>query len=342
MSVTKKKGKASLPKAFELEPLEDQQIMLLAHVRTLTAIKTLNESVHTGTNMMKLKATKVNLEYAGFKEETDETGKKTKKKFHKKETIELDTYVIKGLKGLVRHLWMDLLDSVGISGCHTTDRVEYGKEKKLTIPNGSYVHSLGACVYQGKNKPRKPRNEGCLTYQMFGGRLEQSIITVKSVLVAKANGKKRIPVSASKIEPSRPITFAHVSNETRNVMTIDNKPIQDFRESFFDSNFVLNINVAQCNLVQIGALAEALFHAKVLGGGKTAGYGEITIDRVELKSFQEKQQVVMTEDGLRLQAAKRERNLNPTLQKAFTEWYAYKELHRAVKKADRLTAIETA
>ncbi|MFQ5980505.1 MAG: hypothetical protein ACE5OZ_20395 [Candidatus Heimdallarchaeota archaeon] len=342
MSITKKKGKKSLPTAFELEPLENQQLMLYAYVRTKTAIKTLNESVHTGTNMMKLKPTKVYLEYTGFKEEMDETGKKIRKKVEKQETIELDTYLVKGLKGLVRHLWMDLLDSVGISGCHTTGRAKYGKEGKSTIPDGSYVHPLGACVDQGKKKLRKSRKEGCLTYQVFGAMLEPSIITVKSVLVARANGKKKIPTTSEVIAPSRLVTFAHIANETRNVMTIDNKPIQDFRESFFDSDFVLTINVTQCNLVQIGALAEALFHAKVLGGGKTAGYGEIAIDRVELKGIQEQQQVIMTENGLELQTDNQEHDLNPLLQEAFADWYAYKELHRTVKKVERSPAIETA
>ncbi|MFQ5979750.1 MAG: hypothetical protein ACE5OZ_16595 [Candidatus Heimdallarchaeota archaeon] len=330
MSMTKKnrKSKMNKPQAeiFDLESLESPRVVLKAYVQTLSAIKTLNEAVQNGTYMMKLKPTAVFIEYQG-------KDNKTKKRTKKTRTIYLETYQVKGLKGLVRHLLMELLDALGISGCHSTNRISFGKEERLTIPSDSNVHPLGACV-KGKDKTRK---DGCLTYQIFGAMLEQSIIKFGPILIAQANGNK-LPASATVIQPKRKVFFVHAATEARNVMTIEHKPIQEFREGYFDGDFILRIDVTQCRPEQIGALAEALFRAEELGGGKTAGYGQIAIDLVELCAIEEKRHIESTEHGLEKRVTKKEQNLGAKLQEAYAAWGAYKEAHRTICK-EELTGV---
>ncbi|MFQ5980318.1 MAG: hypothetical protein ACE5OZ_19455 [Candidatus Heimdallarchaeota archaeon] len=328
---TNKTSKNSFQEAFDLELLEGERLMLKAYVRSLSAIKTLNEAIHNGTYMAKLKPTAVYLEYEGQEKKTImENGKKKQvtKKVKKTTTLYLETYLVKGLKGLLRHLLMALLDALGISGCHSTDRLTYGKNEQSAIPDGSFVHPLGACV----KEDGKTRQEGCLTYQIFGAMLKQSIIKVDQVLIAQANGNT-IPKTAKGIEPSRKVVFAHIATEVRNVMTIEQKPIQEFREHYFDSDFVISVDVTHCTLEQLGAFVEALFHAKELGGGKTAGYGKIAIDRVDLQRITEQRQIILTENGFETQTTIQERNLPTMLQEAFLAWQAYKEAHRTIHKA---------
>ncbi len=337
---TSKTGKDSLPEAFDLERLEGERRVLRAYVRSLSAIKTLNEAIHNATYMAKLKPTPVYLEYGGQEKKTVTGNGKKKhvtKKTTKTKTLYLETYLVKGLKGLLRHLVMALLDGLGISGCHSTTRLTYGKNEQAAIPAGSFVHPLGACVKEGG----KTRQEGCLTYQIFGAMLNKSIIKVDQVLIAQANGNT-IPKTAKVIKPSRKVVFAHIATEVRNVMTIEQKPIQDFREHYFDTDFVLSIDVTQCTLTQLGTLVEALFHAKELGGSKTAGYGKITIERVELQGITEQRQIVLTDNGFEPQTTIQERNLPIMLQDAFLAWETYKETHRTIPKAAKPIGEATA
>jgi hypothetical protein len=171
--------------------------------------------------------------------------------------------------------------------------------------------------------------------------LNKSIIKVDPVLIAQANGNT-IPKTAKVVKPSRKVVFAHIATEARNVMTIDQKPIQDFREHYFDTDFVLSIDVTQCTLEQLGALIEALFHAKELGGSKTAGYGKITIDRVELQCITEQRQILLTDNGLEPQTTTQERSLPTMLQDAFLAWQAYKETHRTIPKTAKPVSEATA
>ncbi|MHA2232094.1 MAG: hypothetical protein ACXAB4_06365 [Candidatus Hodarchaeales archaeon] len=331
----KKTRKNRFPEAFDLELLEGERQVLRAYVQSLSAIKTLNEAIHNGTYMAKLKPTPVYLEYDGQEKKTiTENGKKKRvtKKLKKTKTLYLETYLVKGLKGLLRHLLMALLDALGVSGCHSTNRLTYGKEEQSAIPDSSFVHPLGACVKEDS----KTRQEGCLTYQIFGAMLEQSIIRVDQVLIAQANGNT-IPKTVKVVEPSRKVVFAHIATEVRNVMTIEQKPIQDFREHYFDTDFVISVDVTQCTLEQLGALVEAFFHAKELGGGKTAGYGKIAIDRVDLQGITEQRQIVLTEKGFEPKTTIQERSLPAMLQEAFLAWEAYKETHRTIHKAAKPT-----
>ncbi len=335
-----KTGKDSFPAAFDLEQLEGERRVLRAYVRSLSAIKTLNEAVHNGTYMAKLKPTPVYLEYGGQGTKTiTENGKKkhVTKKAKKTKTLYLETYLVKGLKGLLRHLVMALLDALGISGCHSTARLTYGKNDQAAIPEGSFVHPLGACV----KEDGKTRQEGCLTYQIFGAMLNKSIIKVDPVLIAQANGNT-IPKTAKVVQASRKVVFAHIATEVRNVMTIEQNPIQDFREHYFDTDFMLSMDVTQCTLEQLGALVEALFHAKELGGSKTAGYGKIAIERVELQGIIEQRQILLTENGFEPQTTTQEWSLPTMLQDAFLAWEAYKETHRTIPKAAKPIGEATA
>jgi hypothetical protein len=309
---------------FELEVLRGSRRFLKAFVITLSAIKTLNEAVQNGTYLMKLKATPVSFDYKSKKGE-----KKTK-------ALYLDTYQVKGIKGMIHHLLMFLLDSIGISVCHSTDRLTFGQKEVPAISSHSHVHPLGACV-KGNDKTRK---DGCLIYQLFGGMLEQSIIKVDPILVAKANGDT-IPKSATNFQASRKVFFVHSATEARNVLTIEQKPIQDFREGYFDGDFVISIEVTQCQPEQIGALAEALFRAEELGRGKTTGYGKITIDRVELVEVTQHRQIVKTEKGLEKQITTQEQRRETQLHEAYAAWEAEKERTRTIPKAE-VAAIQPA
>lgn len=310
--------------AFELELLESSRRFLKASVITLSAIKTLNEAVQNGTYLMKLKPTPVSFDYIV-------------KGVKKRKTLYLDTYQVKGIKGMVRHLLMSLSDSIGISVCHTTDRLTFGQKEIPAIPSDSHVHPLGACV-KGDDKTRA---DGCLIYQLFGGLLEQSIIKVEQILVVKANSAT-IPKTAKNIQASRKVFFVHSATEARNVLTIEQKSIQDFREGYFDGEFVITIEVTQCRPEQIGALAEALFRAEELGRGKTTGYGKITIDRVELVEVKQHRQIVKTENGLEKQVKIQTQKRETQLHEAYTDWEAYKEKQRSISKKQLETALVSA
>lgn len=322
-----KKVRTKRVEEYDLELLEGPRVELRAFVQTFSAIKTLNEAVQNGTYMMKLKPTAVYVEYTG-------QDKKTRTKTKKDKTLYLETYQLKGLKGLLRHQLMRLLDSIGIGCCHSTNRTTFGKDEQLAIPFNSHVHPLGDCV----KEKGKTRGDGCLIYQIFGAMLEQSIIKVEPVLITQTNGKK-LPTSATVIQPSRKVFFGHTATETRNVMTIEQRPIQNFREGYFDGDFVFSIDVTHCNPEQIGALAEALFRAKELGAGKTAGYGKIGIERVELWSIEETRQIIPTEHGLEKKGTTEERNLGEKLHKAYAAWEVYKETQRTMSQVELKPAI---
>jgi CRISPR/Cas system CSM-associated protein Csm3 (group 7 of RAMP superfamily) len=310
--------------SFELELLRGARRFLKAFVITLSAIKTLNEAVQNGTYLMKLKPTPVSFDYMV-------------KGVKKRKTLYLDTYQVKGIKGMIRHLLMVLLDSIGISVCHSTDRLTFGQKETPTIPSDSHVHPLGACVKEDD----KTRADGCLIYQLFGGMLEQSIIRVEPILVAKANNDT-IPKTATNLQASRKVFFVHSATEARNVLTIEQKPIQDFREGYFDGEFVISIEVTHCRPEQIGALAEALFRAEELGRSKTTGYGKITIDRVELVEVTQQRQIVKTENGLEKQIKSQQHNLGMQLHEAYAAWEAYKESYRMISKKELATALMNA
>ncbi|MFW9914613.1 MAG: hypothetical protein ACFFGZ_03295 [Candidatus Thorarchaeota archaeon] len=310
--------------SFELELLRGSSLFLKAFVTTLSAIKTLNEAVQNGTYLMKLKPTRISFDYM-------------LKGAKKRKTLYLDTYQVKGIKGMIRHLLMFLLDCIGISVCHSTDRLTFGQKETPAIPNGSHVHPLGACV-KGDDKTRA---DGCLIYQLFGGLLEQSIIKVEPILVVKANGDT-IPKTAKNLQASRKVFFVHSATEARNVLTIEQKPIQDFREGYFDGEFVISIEVTKCHPEQIGALAEALFRAEELGRGKTTGYGKITIDRVELVEVKQQRQIVKTENGLEKQIKIQTQKRETKLHEAYAAWEAYKESYRMISKKELVTALMNA
>lgn len=130
------------------QPVESLLIFKL----NLPIVKTLNGSIAGGNTGCMLRSQNVTVNY--------------KKNTKWQEKI-VKTYIIKGLRGAVRHAVMEECKAKGIEVCHTTNKEEDKSQNKLLVDG---FHLLGSCI----NKKE------CIIHQIFGSMRQESIISVSS------------------------------------------------------------------------------------------------------------------------------------------------------------------
>ncbi|MHA1215588.1 MAG: RAMP superfamily CRISPR-associated protein [Candidatus Hodarchaeales archaeon] len=216
-------------------------------VRAYTPIaKPLNGSLPSSKTSHLLKLWSFDYEY--------KNGKETK-------TSSATAYMIKGLRGSLRHQVMECCKKHGLEVCHTSD--------KKTDQNGNSLLPKGFHL-QGTCSPEKE----CLVHAVFGSKQHKSKIRVSTKPIAN--------VSHKSFQTKTQFQNVHISTENRVVLTFDDRSIQDFGERYFSGEFEFEIDVTECTPTELGMLIEATMSMKKLGRGYNAGYGELTILKMHL------------------------------------------------------------
>ncbi len=172
-----------------------------------------------------------------------------------------ETYLIKGIRGAVRHQVMKLCHSHGLEVCHTSDK-ETDKHGNQLLPKG--FHLIGSC----KN------TDECIIHQVFGSKRSTSLISVYADPITSINhATARISQNLQNVQ---------IATEHRMVQSYDGNSIQDFGERYFSGEFYFEIDVTQCEKSQLGMLIEAIMNLHKLGGGFNSGYGHIRIQKFQL------------------------------------------------------------
>ncbi|MFQ6123858.1 MAG: RAMP superfamily CRISPR-associated protein [Candidatus Heimdallarchaeota archaeon] len=173
----------------------------------------------------------------------------------------VETYLIKGLRGALRHSAMSLLREAGLEVCHSSDK-EATQEGKALIPEG--FHPLGAC-----------EKDPCILNRIFGWMRHQSRIAV----YADPIGCPKHKTFAADV-PLQPVQIA---TENRVALTFDHEAIQDFGERYFSGEFRFHIDVSALEPEELGLVIQSAMTLHRLGRGFNAGYGHIKIQQLTLE-----------------------------------------------------------
>ncbi len=165
-------------------------------------------------------------------------------------------YLIKGLRGTIRHRVMAQCNERGLEVCHTSDK-ETDKKGNRFLPEG--FHLIGNCVENGE----------CIVHSIFGSRGHRSKIRVSSLPIAYITQKT--------YKTDYKIQNVRISTENRVNLSYDGKSIQDFGERYFTGDFEFEIDVTECNPSELGLLVEAVMYLQKLGRGYNSGYAEIIV-----------------------------------------------------------------
>ncbi|MFX1255892.1 MAG: RAMP superfamily CRISPR-associated protein [Promethearchaeota archaeon] len=224
------------------------------------------------------------------------------KKGKKLQEDQVEAYLIKGLRGCLRHSVMKVCYDLGLEVCHTSDKKE-DKEKRSLVPNG--FHLLGECV-NGAN------DQECIVHAVFGSKGHEGKIRVFSYPIA--NVKHETAQFAVEVQD------VQLATENRVCMSFDNKPIQDFKEKYFSGGFTFEIDVTRLNMIERGLIIEALMNVERLGRGYNSGYGQVKILEFQLLKRQVKRIPVWNEDKFIVKEEITEESLKDEAIKAMEAW----------------------
>jgi len=276
-------------------------------------------------------------------------GIKNNKKVIKEEYV--DTYLIKGIRGALRHAVMKICKQYGYEVCHSTDKTEIKdpnqsrdrdnteknntenidpktKKKKVKmlsiLPEG--FHPIGTCL--------KSKTGECLVHTIFGSIRKESKFRVHCNPVADVN--KKTATFQTKVQ------LMTAKMENRTVFSYDNIPAQNFEERYISGFFSFELNVSKCEPKELGMLLEAAIHISRLGRGYNAGYGSIQILSYEIFKCEiifgstwnaELQKHMLTEES-------KEVALPEKAQEALEAWHEY--VKKQVTNSASISILNTA
>ncbi|MBU0958749.1 MAG: hypothetical protein KKB31_02260, partial [Nanoarchaeota archaeon] len=226
-----------------------------------TQLKTENGNIGARSEMLKL-----NTVIENYNSSETEKGKKN-----------ITLYKIKGLKGWLRHKYMDYYLKKGIEVCYSSSKENY-KDRKLEIPKG--FHLLGEC--KGK----------CPIYKIFGG------IVTKKEASSELSKQSRINVWCNgvlskthfdklkerKLKKYLKSKYNVMSYNSENSLCLgtDGQGIQNFGEKFVSGDFEFFIDVDKLDNEELKTLIDVLLNTDLkLGRGKTRGCGFIEIKQIK-------------------------------------------------------------
>jgi len=216
-------------------------------VKVYTPIcKPLNGSLPSSKISHMLKLSPFNYQYT--------SGKETK-------TKTTTAYMIKGLRGVLRHQVMANCKEHGLEVCHTSDK-ETTRQGKSLISEG--FHLAGSCL---------EKNE-CIVHAVFGSKGNKSKIRVSSLPIAN--------ISHKTFQTDFRFNNVHISTENRVALTYEGETIQDFSERYFSGEFEFEIDVSECTAEETGMIIEGVMYMYRLGRGHNTGYGELKIKKMKL------------------------------------------------------------
>jgi len=200
----------------------------------------------------------------------------------------VEAYLIKGLKGLLRHAAMECARSKGLEVCHTSDKTEDKQGNKL-IPEG--FHPLGSCY---------PQNE-CILHRIFGSMHVPSKIRVWANPVAN--------IKHEEYEVSSPVNKMQVATENRIALSYGGTAIQDFRESYISGDFTFFIDITKLGEEEVQFLLESLLYVEGMGGGVNSGYGRIILRKIAVEEVKEIRRLIPNGNGYDVKYEERVRAL---------------------------------
>ena len=233
-----------IPETTEDEPITTKTRRIL-RVEVYTPIaKTLNGHIPSSTMSNMLRLTPTPYTY-------------TVKDKQKTSTVE--TYLIKGLRGLLRHSLMEICQQHGIEACHTSEKTHTQKGDPL-IPPG--FHPTGTC------------DPPCIIHQLFGSLTSPSKIKTWADPIANFQHKTH--------KTEDPVQHLHIAIDRRMALSYDGKAIQHFQDRYFSGTFTIQTDVTKLTPVQLGALVDTILNLQQLGADKASGYGHLTLKRLQL------------------------------------------------------------
>lgn len=216
--------------------------------------------------------------------------KKTKDGEEKVNNKNVQLRMIKGLKGWLRHKYMEYYLNKGTEVCYSSSKEAF-KDRKLEIPKG--FHLLGDC--EGK----------CPIYLIFGGvsakKGKSSELSKTSRMVIWANpviSRKRFNSQSEEIRKKLTERFNIMTFNVENglVVGINDESLQNFGKEFVSGEFDIFIDVTKLNDEEFKTLLEVLLTTKnQLGGNKTYGNGKIEIKKIIYENVIDK--IDLSEDG---------------------------------------------
>ncbi len=222
--------------------------------------KPLNGSLPRSNTSHMLRLTPITYKYKNGK-----TEKKT----------QVQTYLLKGLRGAVRHAVMGVCNDIGLEVCHTTDK-ETTKDGTSLLPSG--FHLLGSCGENG---------ESCIVHNLFGSMRKEGKITVCADPIANI---------LHKTGQVQGIQNVHIATENRICLTYDRKTAQDFSERYFSGNFTYEVDVTECSLEELGLLIHAVVQLDRYSRGYNAGYGHLKTLKLSLLSKTAKHDLICNQN----------------------------------------------
>lgn len=184
-------------------------------------------------------------------------------------------YLIKGLRGALRHSAMSLLHEAGLEVCHSSDK-ETTQEGKSLISEG--FHPLGAC-----------EKDPCILNRIFGWMRHQSRIAVYADPIESPKHK-----SFTAEVPLQPV---HIATENRVALTFEHKAIQDFGERYFSGVFHFRVDVSSLEPEELGLVIQSAMTLHRLGRGFNAGYGYIKIQQLTLEQVTTERRLQWDDNG---------------------------------------------
>ncbi len=231
-------------------------------------------------------------------------GKETK-------TSTATAYMIKGLRGALRHQVMTHCKERGLEVCHTSDKETDQKGNSL-LPEG--FHLLGSCT----------DSDECIVHAVFGSKGNSSKIRVSAKPIANISHKTfQAPVSIQNVQ---------IATEKRVALTFEGKAIQDFGERYLAGEFEFEIDITKCTPEEMGMIIEATMYMHKLGGGYNAGYAELQIKGLDLvKSTTNRQPKITDQNSFTIEEEIDEEKLPEEFTNALTAWKKHLREYKEVK-----------
>jgi hypothetical protein len=217
-----------------------------------------------------------------------------------------ETYLIKGIRGAIRHQVMITCYEAGLEVCHSSDKPA-DKTGKSLLPVG--FHLLGACM----------ENE-CIVHKIFGSKRHKSIISVHADPISSISHK------SAKLEHN--VQQVHIATENRISMSFDGRTIQNFSERYFSGEFIFELDVTCCNSIQLGLLIEAITNLEKLGRGYNSGYGHLKMKSLQLLERITNRSLVWKNHQFNVEDTITEKSLKDEVIQSLEDWYVYCDSER--------------
>lgn len=240
----------------------DTQIVLKVSCYTPIA-KPLNGSLPRSNASHMLRLDSISYRYNG-------TGKKERKE------ATVTTYLLKGIKGVLRHKIAHQCWKRGLEVCHSTDK-ETDKHGNPLLPTG--FHLLGSCIDNGE----------CIIHQIFGSKGHEGIISVYAHPITS------IPHKTAELPNN--FQTVHIATEKRINLTYEGKSVQNFSERYFSGSFTYEVDLTPCSPEQIGLILEGAMHFDRLGRGYNSGYGRVEVKKLSLVKRSITKTPILDKDG---------------------------------------------